>query len=253
MSYTEGRPYTLEEKEFCEYLRKEKSLADEAGIEIWQVHGPWRWPQDATEEDRAERLEKMSRSIRGAAILGAKYWVVHPIMPFDTDDILKDKYAETHALNLEFFRKLLPVARQEGVIICLENMPFLAYTHSAPEEIVKLIREIDDPYLKMCLDTGHANMNSDWRSPAQSIREYADLIKVLHVHDNKGDRDAHLLPFYGTIDWEDFSKALHETNFDGVLSLETIPSADLPKDIYEDSFSLYYRVAKGIENLYKKA
>ena len=120
MSSTDIEPYNLKDRDFFQYLSNQKKLADEAGVTIWQVHGPWRYPpNDATDEDRAERFEKMTRSIEGATILGAKYWVVHPIMPFGTKDILSDNANETRELNLEFMSKLLPIAKQEGITICL--------------------------------------------------------------------------------------------------------------------------------------
>ena len=251
MTNTDIEPYVYNEKDFYQYLSNEKRLANEAGITIWQVHGPWRYPPlDGTKEDRAERLEKMKRSIRGAAILGAKYWVVHPIMPFGTQDILTNNVTETRELNLEFMSKLLQVAKQEGITICLENMPFLDFSISSPTAIIDLIKEINDPSFAMCLDTGHANVCKEWSTPAESIKKYGDYIKVLHVHDNKGKRDEHLAPFHGTIDWKAFSAALHEIAFDGVLSLECAPNSKLPNDILNDMYSIYYRIAKSISDLH---
>ena len=250
MANTDIEPYINNEKDFYQYLSNEKRLADEADVNIWQVHGPWRCPPfDDTVENRAERFEKMERSIRGAAILGAEYWVVHPIMPFGTQDILIDKVAETRALNLEFMDKLLQVAKREGVTVCLENMPFLDFSLSSPADIAEFIKEINDPAFMMCLDTGHANMHKDWHTPSESIREYSSIIKVLHVHDNKGRQDEHLVPFFGNIDWKAFSEALHETGFDGVMSLECEPNGNLPNDIREDMYSLYCRIAKAVCNL----
>ena len=247
MSYTEGEPYILSENDFFEYLHQQKMLADEAGVTIWQVHGPWRCPpKDSTFEDRAERFEKMSLSIKGAAILGAKYWVVHPIMPYGTKDTLNNNSKETREINLEFMSKLLQIAKQEGVTICLENMPFLDFSMSSPSTIAEFVNEINDPFFKMCLDTGHANMRNDWLSPSESINNYSDLIKVLHVHDNNVQRDEHLAPFFGTIDWKAFSKSLKETNFDGVLSLECTPNNKIPYNVIEDVYNLYYKTASSI-------
>lgn len=247
MTDTNDVPYTYSEKDFYQYLNNEKRLADEVGVKIWQVHGPWRCPPlDETIENRAERFEKMARSIRGTAILGAKYWVIHPIMPLEREDILTNNVTETRKLNLEFMGKLLHVAKQENVTICLENMPFLNFSLSSPAAIAEFVKEINDPAFMMCLDTGHANVCKDWHTPANAIREFAPLIKVLHVHDNNGKGDQHFAPFWGNIDWNDFSSALHETNFDGVLSLECKPNGKLPEDILEDMYSIYYRIAKSI-------
>ena len=249
MSGTEQPPYTLDDRGFEDYLKREKSLAQEAGITINQTHGPWRYPVfDATPEDRAERLEKMTRSIHGAAILEAKYWVVHPLMPFGIKDLQTECFHESRDLNLEFMYKLLQVGKREGVVICLENMPYVDLALSSPSSIAEFVKEMDDPHFAMCLDTGHANKSKDWLTPADTVRKYADIVKVLHVHDNRGSRDEHLLPFFGTVDWQDFSSALHETGFDGVFSLECAPNPKLPNDILEDMYSIYLRTAKAVYN-----
>ena len=251
MANTNISPYTCSEDEFEKNLKNEKNLADAAGITIWQVHGPWRYPpRDEAEEDIIERFENMKRSIYAAAILGAKYWVVHPLMPYGTKDIPAGAAFKTRELNLEFMSKLLPFAKQEGITICLENMPFLDFSLSSPAAIVEFIKDINDPLFAMCLDTGHTNVCSDWSTPAKAMKEYGKYIKALHVHDNRGKRDEHLVPFSGTIDWNSFSITLQENDFDGVLSLECAPPHKLPNDICEDMYLLYSRIAKSIFDLH---
>lgn len=236
-------PYNLDDGGFDLYLQKEKQLAQEAGIDFSQVHGPWRFPpRDGTPEERAERLHSMQRSVHGAAVLGSKYLVIHPIMPFGIDDLKTGLAEETHKLNLTFMRALVETARQEGVTVCLENMPFPDFSISTPDAIAAFVREIDDPHFMMCLDTGHVNVFKEL-SPADAVRKHADLIKVLHVHDNGGRRDEHLIPYYGTVNWADFTAALHEGGFDGVLSLECVPPKGLPAPTLEHLFGLYAEIA----------
>ena len=252
LASTTVEPYTCDERGFREFLTATKRRADDAGVTIWQVHGPWRVPpHDRTLRDRAERLESMKRSIRAAALLGAKYWVVHPIMPFGLRDLTYGNGERTREVNLEFMAKLISVARDEGVTICLENMPFLQFSLSSPTAIAEIVHEINSPNFAMCLDTGHANVYRDWLTPADSIRKHSDIIKALHVHDNDGREDRHLAPLHGTVDWRDFSLALHEVNFGGVLSLECTPRKTLPNDILEDMYSVYYKIAKTVSELYK--
>ena len=189
------------------------------GIQINQVHGPWRCPAiDGTESDRAERFEKMSRAIIATNILGAKYIAIHPIMPMGTDS--PDEPEKQFQMNIEFFGKLAEIAKENNVIICLENMPFGNLPTSGIDSILRIVKSVNHPNLKVCLDTGHANLVPP--SPADAVRAIGkDLLCMLHIHGNLGDLDYHLLPFDGTIDWEDFAKALKEIEFDGVLSLET--------------------------------
>ena len=103
---TESDFYLLSDELLERAIAHERELASEAGVEISQVHGPWRWPaHDAAPEEREERLEKMIRSIRMTARLGCKYWVVHPIMPFGIEEQDSELAPQTRALNIEFMRK----------------------------------------------------------------------------------------------------------------------------------------------------
>lgn len=246
MSNTDAVPYIYNDEEFDAFLKRARDNAESAGFRIWQVHGPWRGPRDRTEEDRAERLEKMKRSIHGAAVLGAKYWVIHPIMPFGLHDLVTGEAEQTRELNISFMSKLLDTAKREGVVLCLENMPFTEYSLSAPEAIIDVVKAINDPYFAMCLDTGHANVCADWMTPAETVRQYSEYVKVLHVHDNEGELDQHLLPFCGTIDWNDFTAALKETDFDGVVSLECSPNSNLPDDILKDMYRVFAKTARAV-------
>ena len=223
---TDSELFDGSERDFEARLKAEKKLADDAGITFFQVHGPWRYPpQDATEEDRAERLEVMKKTIRGAAILGAENWVIHPIMPFGPDK--EPDSALYRALNREFFGKLLECAHEFGVTVNLENMPFPAQSIATPTQVLDFVEEFHDDALRICLDTGHVAVFREQPGPA--VRQIGKkMLRTLHVHDNDGAHDRHDFPFSGFIDWKDFSAALREIGYDGVLSLETAPKGKMP-------------------------
>lgn len=220
------------EEEYEQIILHEKALADEAGVTIWQVHGPWRYPpHDETEENRAEWASFMRRSIRLTALIGCKYWVIHPIMPYGpNDDPEPEKFWQ---MNLDFFRDILKTAKEYDVIICFENMPMKKLSMSTPEKTLKFIHMINDDHFKLCLDTGHASVFK--LSPAEAVRMAGKDLAVMHVHDNAGDRDSHFLPFQGIIDWKDYVASLEEIGFDGVFSLEAsiIGWNSLPFVVYE--------------------
>ena len=250
MANTEDLPYTLEGEEFKSYLLKIKAKADAAGIEINQVHGPWCWPlRDGTPEGRAERMEKMKRCLDAAAILGAKYMVIHPIMPHGISERHnKDLAKETHDINVTFLRELAEHGASVGVTVCLENMPFPKFSITTPEDVATIIDEVGHESLKMCLDTGHAAIFPDWQ-PDKSLRVYRDYIKTVHVHDNDGKNDEHRLPYYrGVTDWHAFGVALREVSFDGVLNLECGPASTLPMEIYLDMLMAVGKIARYIES-----
>lgn len=243
---TESEIYSVSEKETEKLAKHEKELATLAGIEIVQMHGPWRWPsKDFTEEDRAERREMMEKSIRIASMIGCKNWVVHPIMPYGTED-LGTEYAErTRIMNLEFMSCLLKTAKEYGVTICLENMPMHNFSLSKPQEILKLVNEINDDYFKICLDTGHVSVFDDMDLKEEIIR-CGNKIRALHIHDNSCGFDMHMMPYFGGTNWNKFSEALRYIRFDGCFSLETMPPRMLNDEIFEDLCKVLFKTAQNI-------
>lgn len=235
LANTDTEPYKVSEDELKAMMQKEKALADDAGIEITQTHGPWRWPpQDATDDDRAERLDKMKTCVRATSYLGCKYMVIHPIMPYHTDDKLKGKEKETFELNVVFMRELVAYAKDFGVTVCLENMPMRNFSIATVQEILDFVKYINEDNFKVCLDTGHSAVTSGG-DVGQCVRLLGDYLKVLHVHDNGGEKDEHLTPFTGIIDWKGFTQALKDIGFDGSVSIEIeLPPKDTtPGRAYE--------------------
>ena len=239
--------YTEPEELVIKRLLHEKALAEEAGIEISQVHGPWRWPaRDATEEDRAERLDKMKRSIRYTSILGCENWVVHPIMPYGTNELDSPDAERTWELNLLFMRELLQEAKRYDVTICLENMPMRGFSLAKPADILRLVKEINDPLFKICLDTGHVAAFNGALDLTEEVLRLGSELRVLHVHDSRNGQDLHLMPGYGILDWKSFVDALRKISYPGVFSLETTPSHKLSDGVFEDMSRLLCRIARDI-------
>lgn len=227
---------------------EEKRLINEAGLVVNQVHGPWRWPvSDGTDEERAERMEKMKWSIRHAALLGAKYWVIHPIMPFGTCECITNLGCEqeTWGINLAFMKELLMTAKEYDVIICLENMPMPDFSLGSPKEILRFVKEMGDEHFKVCLDTGHVAVY-EGQSVGDAIRLLDDEIRVIHVHDNDGKQDLHLFPYKGIIDWDDVGKALKDIDYKGVFNYETHPSHECSDTDYEQGLLQMIQIAEQI-------
>lgn len=226
-------------------LAHHRELADDAGIKMHQVHGPWKsLDQGATPESAVILLDQMKRSIEMTAFLGAEYFIIHPIFANGHDDANKPEARMTWEANLKFMRSLVPIAVDNGVTVCLENMPFRSYSISKPSDVYRLVREIDDGNFKMCLDTGHVSVFK--LSPADALRECRDVVKTLHVHDNKCNMDLHLDPFFGDIDWSDFGKALKGSSLDGVFSLEVTPPYSMPDDLFDEWGRALCRIANRI-------
>ena len=220
--------YHLPEEQFAAAMKAERQKIEAAGLKVSQVHGPWP-TDDTTSESRAEKYIFMQRAVGATALLGCPYMVVHPVMPYGWS---KETDADTaQKMNEEFFAKLCDYAAGYGVGICVENMPMTAHRISPINRIVQLVKAVNKPNFFICLDTGHCNELKD--DCGEAVRKSGKYLKVLHVHDNCGRRDSHLIPYCGTIQWEHFTDALKEIGFDGVLSIETKVRRDFPGEMRE--------------------
>ncbi len=240
---TETELFIQHDRMFERSLMEMRRYADANGLIFSQTHGPWRYPPtDATESDRAERLEKMKKAIYGTAILGCPYMVVHPVMPFGvTEKQDNERFME---INRTFFARLTEIAAEYQVTVCLENMPFPQIPLTTPEQIADFVRALGSERLRVCLDTGHALVMH--RQPADAVRDIGkDLLATLHIHDNDG-KDHHRMPGCGCADWEAFSDALREVGYAGCLSLETEAPGSLPDALREEWERLLAHIARYI-------
>ena len=221
--------YAYGETELRNYLDDLKSAADDAGVKLWQMHGLWPH-DDATKESRAEVLLRHKKAIEAAGRLGVKYFVLHPAMPYGWGQ--EPSLDEVYDITAERFYALLPTARENGVVLCIENMPFSkGHSFSCVKDIKDFVRRIDDESLKACFDSGHCFVTGDDHYDA--IKLLCSDLAALHLHDDRSGQDRHLIPFQGDIDWNKVIAALREINFSGCISLETAISENTPQPIKE--------------------
>ena len=228
---TETEFFLQAEADFKAELLDYKRAIEAEGVCVWQTHSPWRHPaRDFTPEDRAERLNAFLKAVRGSGYLGAKYFVLHAIMPFGTNspehpELMRD-------MNAEFMGRLAIEAREYGVEhICIENLPFPAlpinHTYQCLDFAKRMNKETNSDIFKVCLDTGHSNFCGE--KPADAVRLIGkEYLGALHVHDNNGLADQHARPGSGNIDWDDFSDALAEIGFEGCVNFETSVPSSIP-------------------------
>ena len=239
---TETPMFQERKNEFDAIVREEQKMISSFGLEIFQVHAPWRWPtRDRKAEDRAERFEKMCMAIRGTALLGSRFFVIHPLLPWW--DLVGDDQ-QLFDINFDFMTRLCDVAEKNGVVLCFENMPMPAVSLATPAACLEFARKINSPWFKICLDTGHCSCCDV--DPADAVRMLgSDMLKTLHVHDNNGRHDLHWVPYTGVIDWDAFAGALQEIGYDGCLNVECVPPKKFPDDIFDiQNRSLYLSACK---------
>ena len=71
---------------------------------------------------------------------------------------------------------------------------------------------------------GHRHCRTPW---VNYIEKYGHRLITLHVHDNNGAEDEHLLPFDGTVNWREEASLIAKSAYRGSLTLESAPLAGL--------------------------
>ncbi len=127
--------------------------------------------------------------------------------------------------SLLFWPDLVARAAEQGCRLALENI-----FEENPLTLQTLLDEIDSPWLGHCFDIGH------WHLFGQvKLEEWFDALgrhlHHLHLHDNRGDRDAHLAIGAGNADFAGLFQLLEHRNLRPTATLEIHDRTALLKTI----------------------
>lgn len=87
--------------------------------------------------------------------------------------------------GLELAYKLGQRARVLGINLAVENL-------QQDPHLFGLLESLD---IALCLDTGHMGISGNY----EGLKKYFHRIKALHLHDNDGKKDLHLIPGDGVL------------------------------------------------------
>jgi sugar phosphate isomerase/epimerase len=190
-------------------------------IPLNSVHAPlysdYEWgrtgspPLNIAAIDRAGRVEAMDeikRALELAEQIPFRFLVQHIGVAGESFDDRKFDAAMTSIEHLRAFAKPL------GVGILIENIP---NELSTPEKLVEFIRAAHFEDVGICFDLGHAHLMSDVPQACDTLKNH---IRSTHVHDNARDRDSHLWPGDGSIDWKQAMEVLRTVPHQPPLLLE---------------------------------
>ncbi len=205
----------------------------DAGLEIRTFHLPAGSGEDLAsfyETARRQAVERIRRWMERAALLGVRVGIQHPSSNhYNTEVEGLDKYLGQLEKSL---KALLPVAESLGMVIALENMlpgPAGNRLGSRPEHFGHFTRAFAHPNIGFCLDTGHALVAT---GKAERVDEFFQAmgprLVAFHLADNAGDRDSHLAPGHGLVDWGRVFRQAAELGFAQSMCIETPPFAPGP-------------------------
>ena len=113
-------------------------------------------------------------------------------------------------IGFKRIQQLAEYAKKLDIKIAFENTRSKGY-------LEYILTKLKDDHLGVCFDIGHyhAHFKDEF-----NFELFKDRIFAVHLHDNDQMDDLHLLPFDGTIDWEDSITKLKKANYTGPITLE---------------------------------
>jgi sugar phosphate isomerase/epimerase len=159
---------------------------------------------------RIEAMDELKRVIDVADDLPYSRLILHMGGTRETADPRKRDAA------FSTLEHLILHAHHAGVTICVENT---TSEMGEPNYLRAFVDETRLTGLRFNFDIGHAHL-SDFPEDERIEKSFSplrELVFSVHLHDNCGEKDEHLPPYDGTIDWPT-----------AIKTLQSAPQANLP-------------------------
>lgn len=190
-------------------------IAQKLGLDFVQSHAPF-YPYSLyfDESTRPVYMQAIRNSIEACTMLGIPNITVHGV--FENGCTPQDFFRE----NYRFYNEVGDTAEKYGVDILLENFEGgdYGYYFRTGREMRQFIDEVKIPRLHACWDTGHANVRG--RNQYEDILELGNHLRALHVQDNWGTADSHVMPLVGTTNFDQVLRGLVEVGYQGSFCFE---------------------------------
>ena len=243
--------------EIYEHFEITKKALFENGIIVSQIHASFPLYIEGNEEINEYLIKVMEKTLAVSKYLDCPVVVAHPCP-------IEDKEKERE-INLGMYENMIPAAKKYGVKVCLENL-FMAFNDKPIEGICSTAEEAcwyintlnekaGEEIFGFCLDIGHANLTS--RNIKNFILTLGHHLTCLHIHDNDGIYDFHLMPYtqariWGQkccTDWEGMIEGLKKIDYQGNLSFEAYQAFNrFPVEVRPEALRLLSAIGRYFRN-----
>lgn len=216
-------------------------------LELHSVHAPiveamrhneWVGSYSIASGDETRRRAAVAEALAALALASTipfRYLVVHAGMPITQQVPPGDNQPDAARRSVV---EIVEAAAKVQVKVALEVIP---NPLSGAEGLVHALEDsLEGLDAGICLDYGHANLMTD---VADAIETVSGHLWTTHVHDNHGQRDDHLVPYAGSIDWDAAMMTTQKVGYDGVLMFE-VAGAGNPLDVLKRSAKARERLEK---------
>ncbi|NDJ59941.1 MAG: sugar phosphate isomerase/epimerase [Chloroflexi bacterium] len=178
------------------------------------MHGPFMDMAPGSPDRRINQVcvERYQHALQIAHDLGAEVIVFHANF---IASIQNEAYRRSwHRTNVTFWSRMADYAERLGVTLAVENM-----WEFDPHIIGDVLAEVDHPYLRACVDVGHAHLFSKF-----PFEQWLDVmgrwLVHVHVNNNAGKLDVHGGLPYGVIDYYEVLDRIRALTCDPTFTLE---------------------------------
>jgi sugar phosphate isomerase/epimerase len=212
-----------------EAILQMKRLAQEYDMPL-QVHAPYHnlRPADLNPRIRDASVQSVKDGIDFASQIGGRIVTTH--LGSVSKGHLKHAHERIRRALLDSITTLVEYAEERNIKIAIENVQSdkESYWEEAigktAEEIMEILKEINAKNVGVTFDVGHANTVGNSDDFAAKLAPY--MINV-HLHDNDGTRDQHLVIGEGKINFPKILHTLKGAGYAGPLVLEYFDPASL--------------------------
>ncbi len=174
---------------------------------------------------RENSVAQIIESIRICNDLGIELVTIHPGYKSPLGAYFLDKIKETNKKSLI---EISRAGEEYGIVLALENIPKMWISLcSDAQEMMELI---DGTNLKVCFDVGHAHISGT----VDGFLDLKENFVNLHLHDNNGDKDKHLVLGEGNINIKEILKELKGYNGDFVIESTSLEDGIRSKTVLKD-------------------
>ncbi len=161
-------------------------IARRLGLEVDYVHAPFGDPNLLWQEgiDGEDYVKLLTDCMEDCARHEIPTLAVHITRLSQRPDVT--------GIGMERIKYLTEHAERTCVKLALENM------NSIPH-LERIFACVESDYLGFCYDSGHERCN---HPDADCLGRWGWRLFAVHLGDNFGDDDTHLLPYDGSIDWD---------------------------------------------------
>jgi len=191
------------------------ALAEKIGLGV-AYHAPYtgRWDLGAADPRFGALL--LRSAVEQARMMQAPYLIVHA---GSHDEAGPDARREALDRVAAILETCAPALEARGITLCVEdNAPVHGRGElgDRPADFAHLFAGLPE-CIAMNVDFGHAHLSGHTDA---YFEQFAARIRYAHLDDNHGERDEHLAPGLGSIDWDHIARVCREAGFGGPFCAE---------------------------------